>query len=76
MEITESYMHVCVCTRVLAGEVGMSELSLKWNSNMSVEVVGGPLGGDLQEGFPTPPWEGRGMKSDMACVLLLWKGGS
>lgn len=51
---------MCVCTRVLVGEVGMSELSLKWNSNVC-RSGGRPLGGDLQEGFPTPHWEGRGM---------------
>lgn len=53
MEITESYEHVCVrvcvCACVCLRPVGMSELSLKWNLNMSVE------------GSPTPHWEGRGM---------------
>lgn len=54
MEITESYEHVCVrvcvCACVCLRPVGMSERSLKWNLNMSVE------------GSPTPHWEGRGIR--------------
>ena len=53
MEIAESCEYVCVCLCVCAcvclRPVVMSELSLKWNLNMSVE------------GSPSPHWEGRGV---------------
>lgn len=70
MEITDSYIYeyVCVCW----GAVGLSQLSLKWNSNLSVEVVGGPPGGNLQEGSPLSCWEERGWedprKADTGCL--------
>lgn len=68
MEITESCVCVCACAhaRVHWEAVGMFPLSLKWNSDMSVEVVEAPHGGDLQDGE-----EGMGRPRDIRHGLHL-----
>lgn len=73
MEIIDLYIYeyVCVCW----GVVGLFQLSLKWNSNLFVEVVGGLLGGNLQEGFFFFCWEERGWedfrKVDTGCLSFI-----